>query len=72
MEYIKGLYAYSRAFLRTRIGDEEGAAMVEYGLLVALIAVVVIITLTDLGQAVKNLFGGVTNDLNGTSTTTTS
>jgi pilus assembly protein Flp/PilA len=39
--------------------DEEGASMVEYGLLVGLIAVVCIAALTDLGEAIRVLFDGV-------------
>ena len=40
--------------------DEEGASMVEYGLLVALIAVVVMAALLLLGPAIKNMFDQVT------------
>jgi pilus assembly protein Flp/PilA len=38
---------------------EDGATMVEYGLLVALIAVVVLVALGPLGQAVRDLFSDV-------------
>jgi pilus assembly protein Flp/PilA len=40
--------------------DEEGASMVEYGLLVALIAVVVAVGATALGINIRNLFQGLT------------
>ena len=43
--------------------DEEGASMVEYALLVALIAVVVIAALLLLGPAIANLFDDVTERL---------
>jgi pilus assembly protein Flp/PilA len=43
--------------------DESGAAMVEYGLLVALIAVIAIPNLTTLGAAVNTLFGNVAGNL---------
>lgn len=36
--------------------DEEGQAMVEYGLIIALIAIVVIAALLILGPRVANLF----------------
>lgn len=36
--------------------DEEGATMVEYGLIVALIAVVCIVAVTLLGGNLKNTF----------------
>jgi pilus assembly protein Flp/PilA len=44
--------------------DEEGASMVEYGLLVALIAVAVIGTLTTLGTDISGLFGTVSGKIN--------
>jgi pilus assembly protein Flp/PilA len=43
--------------------SEEGATMVEYGLLVALIAVVVIAALLILGPAIADLFTGVAGNL---------
>lgn len=45
IERIKGLFA-----------DEEGATMAEYALLLGLIAVVCIIALTSLGDAIKAKF----------------
>ena len=41
------------------IREEEGATAVEYGLMVALIAVAIIITVTALGQALNTKFGQV-------------
>lgn len=50
--------------LKDRVRDEtEGAAMLEYGLLAGLIAVVVIVTLQGLGGAINQLFVDVTNAL---------
>jgi Flp pilus assembly pilin Flp len=43
--------------------DERGAALVEYALLVALIAVVSIAILTTLGGGIKNKFGEVNSKL---------
>jgi len=43
--------------------DEEGASMVEYALLVALIAVVVIAALLVLGPRIANLFNDVASNL---------
>lgn len=52
------------AGVKTRITREEkGATMVEYGLMVALIAVVVIAALLILGPAIANLFTGVAGNL---------
>ncbi len=39
--------------------DEEGASAVEYGLLVALIAAAIILTVQGLGTTLDGVFGGV-------------
>jgi pilus assembly protein Flp/PilA len=49
--------------LKTMIRDEEGATMVEYGLLVALIALVAIVGVTLLGTSLKTLFTNVSNSV---------
>jgi pilus assembly protein Flp/PilA len=43
--------------------DEKGAALVEYGLLVGLIAVVCVIAITAVGTNVSTLFSKVAVDL---------
>lgn len=43
--------------------EERGATMVEYGIMVALIAVVVIVAVGPLGTAIRTLFEGVTAGL---------
>ncbi|MBP6964475.1 MAG: Flp family type IVb pilin [Armatimonadetes bacterium] len=58
VERIKRLFA-----------DEEGATMVEYALLLGLIAIVAILALTGLGGTVKNLFTGADNELKKVPTT---
>jgi pilus assembly protein Flp/PilA len=45
------------------IRDEEGASMVEYGLLVALIALVALGAIQTLGGNLSTLFGQVANSL---------
>ncbi len=45
--------------------SQKGASLVEYGLLVALIAVACILALTNLGQTVLNKFTAITNALLG-------
>ena len=49
--WIAGVIAQAR--------DEEGQALVEYGLILALIAAVVIIALTALGTDIGNLFNTI-------------
>ena len=44
--------------------EEEGASMAEYGLLLALVAVVAVATLTTVGTGVKNKFTQVAANLN--------
>lgn len=48
-----------RRKVREFIDDESGATAIEYGLIAALIAVVVIVALKSLGNNVKNVFNNV-------------
>jgi pilus assembly protein Flp/PilA len=53
-------YQFVAAYLRARFGDtERGASLVEYALLVALIAVVCIAAVTLLGGNAKSKFNTV-------------
>lgn len=45
--------------LTSMIRDEEGASMVEYGLLVSLIAMVALVAVTALGQHLSTLYSTV-------------
>ena len=47
-----GLYAA----LKRRLGSEEGATAVEYALMVALIALVIVAAVTFLGQSTNSVF----------------
>ncbi len=49
--------------LRRLIKEEEGQTLVEYGLLLALIALVVIAALTVLGRKVANTFESINQAL---------
>ena len=46
--------------------DEEGASAVEYGLLVALIAAAIILTVQGLGTTLDGVFSGVDSTLSTT------
>jgi pilus assembly protein Flp/PilA len=48
---------------RYRHGDEEGQTLVEYGLLLALIAIIVIVALLFLGPIVSQIFQNVGTNL---------
>ncbi|MCU1353562.1 MAG: Flp pilus assembly protein pilin Flp [Acidimicrobiales bacterium] len=53
-------YEFLASFLRARFGDDErGASLVEYALLVALIAVVCIAAVTLLGRNASGKFSKV-------------
>ena len=50
--------------LKTRAADEGGATAVEYALMVALIAVVIIVAVAFLGRAASNQFSSVGSAVN--------
>ena len=53
-------------YLQARFArTERGAALVEYALLLALIAVVCIIALTTLGQGAKSQFEDINSEISG-------
>jgi pilus assembly protein Flp/PilA len=49
--------------LTARMHDEEGQTMAEYGLLLAVIAVVVVIAALVLGSSISALFNGVAGSM---------
>jgi pilus assembly protein Flp/PilA len=53
----------STLLARFQSEDEEGQTLVEYGLLLALIAIIVIVALLFLGPIVSNIFSNVANQL---------
>ena len=54
--------------LRARLEDEEGQALVEYALILALIAVVSIVVLQLMGLNISRVFGNVNNRLSAVGT----
>lgn len=52
------------AWLQTHVSSERGASLVEYALLVALIAIVCIGAVTFLGREVADEFSTIGNSLN--------
>lgn len=57
------MLSYVLALIKPIVRKKEGQAMVEYGLIVALIAVVVIAALVILGPRIRDLFQGVADEL---------
>ena len=49
--------------MKNFLKNEAGQGMVEYGLIIALVAVVVIAAIALLGNGVKNTFTNITNTL---------
>ena len=47
-------------FLKSFVRDESGATAIEYGLIAALIAVVIIGAVTTLGTTLSTKFGAIT------------
>jgi len=51
------------AYIKTYLSDTRGATMIEYGLIAALVAVVLIVALTALGTGLGDMFNNVTDEL---------
>jgi len=56
-------FNFVSAWLTSHIDNDRGAALVEYALLVALIAVVCIAAVTTLGQAASTKFSSVSSSI---------
>ena len=56
----------STLLARFQSDDEDGQTLVEYGLLLALIAIIVIVALLFLGPIVSEIFQNVGENLSGT------
>jgi pilus assembly protein Flp/PilA len=56
------LSLYTNLMIRLR-SDEKGATAVEYGIMVALIAVVIIVAVSTLGGQLQTMFTDVTTDI---------
>jgi pilus assembly protein Flp/PilA len=51
------------AYIRARLAREEGQALVEYALILSLIAVAAVVALTFLSGGINGLFSNVTSKL---------
>lgn len=56
---------YMKKFMNWFVSEESGQGLVEYGLIIALIAVVVIGALTALGTKINDKFGAINTALGG-------
>jgi pilus assembly protein Flp/PilA len=57
-------YEFIQAWITSKVKDERAASLVEYALLVALIAVVCIVAVTTLGKQASSKFNSVSQSLN--------
>ena len=57
------MYNMMKTYLATYVKDEKGQGMAEYGLLLALIAVVAIAGVVLLGPAIQNMFTNVSGQI---------
>ena len=62
---LNNLLTYLQTAVQQTRRDERGATMIEYGLMVALIAMIVVPALLILGPAIVTLFTGVATRLGG-------
>lgn len=63
---LSNQWDFIASYVRARFGDtEKGASLVEYALLVALIAVVCIVAVTFLGTSADSKFDTVGSSING-------
>ncbi len=65
MKLLLKLYLHGRDELDSRLREARGASAVEYGLLVAAIAAVIILVVFALGDNVKQLFRGTCQNVHG-------
>ena len=56
--------------LKKFVRDEEGVTAIEYGLIAALIAVVIIASVTSVGKNLATVFGNIASALLGTASGT--
>ena len=61
-----GRYSLMTKFVSQFMTDESGATAIEYGLIAALIAVVIISAVTALGTTIKGKFNDVVTGMGGT------
>jgi pilus assembly protein Flp/PilA len=54
---------FMRAWIQTKVRNERAATLVEYALLVALIAVVCVAAVTTLGEAASENFSSISDSL---------
>jgi pilus assembly protein Flp/PilA len=57
------MLTYARCYLRTLVANEDGATAIEYGLIAALIAVVIITAVSGIGTNLTTKFTTIQTEL---------
>ena len=57
------LYTFVQTWLEARRDDDRGASLVEYALLVALIALVAVAAITSTGEKASDIFQAISDKL---------
>ena len=60
---LNAMVRWENVFAHDESEDEQGQTMIEYGLIVALISIVAILTLTTVGGNIKNVFSSIAGKL---------
>jgi len=63
MDRTTELYIKSRNAIAARTAAEDGATAVEYGLIVALIAAIIVAVVAVLGESIRDAFQTVVDEL---------
>jgi pilus assembly protein Flp/PilA len=64
MLYLQTQIARQFAELKDRLHRQRGQGMVEYGLIIALVAIVLVAALTALNGGLQKVFNSITSTLN--------
>jgi pilus assembly protein Flp/PilA len=56
-------YIRTRSYIQARLGRQEGQALVEYALILSLIAVASVVILGILGGNISGIFTTISNDI---------
>jgi pilus assembly protein Flp/PilA len=56
-------YIRARSYIRARLERQEGQALVEYALILSLIAVAAVVILGILGGKIKDIFTTISDDI---------
>ena len=65
---VKAVYSAMFRFWSRLSSKEEGQGLVEYALIIALIAILVIVAFPGLSDALKGIFQNITTEVGGTAT----